>query len=288
MKRILDCKVTKAPLEFGFLNIPAKYVDSFPNVTSTTPVRVFFDSATEPEKISFQAKHRRLLGLTKWYEQSGARIGDTISIEVINRGDYRIRLVPSQRAGSFVPYVLSTEAAKWYQKFIEKTSTDKPGFKGYDGGDSDKAWTRYVERVLTNWGRNEGYDVIADFGSPVRIDLRWCKSKQDRVAIEHENVGDMHGKPLVESPIHREVEKLLDNTSAPLRVLITYFRDSAFAQELVNFQAQLQREIQSRESYGFEFLLMAGPWHIVEPQEFVAYVFKPSIAAEFIPPRYPA
>ena len=143
-----------------------------------------------------------------------------------------------------------------------------------------------MERVLTNWGRGEGYDPIADFDSPVRIDLIWRKNKQDMVAIEHENVGDMHGKPLEASPIHREVEKLLDSTSAPLRILITYFREAAFPQELLSFRTQLEAEIQSRGKYNFEFLLMAGPWEISYPNDFVAYVYKPKIDAEFIPPNY--
>ncbi|MDG7008387.1 MAG: hypothetical protein JRN06_09135 [Nitrososphaerota archaeon] len=289
MERALECKVTKAPLEFGFLNIPAKHIDSFPKVTTTTPIRVFFDSSDEAKKINFQARHRRLLGLTDWYKQNGARIGDTVSIEVIGRGEYRMKLVPGQPTRPLVSDVLNTDAAKWYRNFIDRTSTDEGGqFKGYEGGDSDKQWTRYFEHVLSRWGREEGYEVITDFGSPVRIDVRWCRGKQDRVAIEHENIGDMHGKSLGESSIGREVEKLLDNTTAPLRVLITYFRDSAFGTEFMNMKALLEREVESRGKFDFEFLLMAGPWNIAEPQEFVGYVFRPRITAEFIPPHYPS
>lgn len=99
MKKILESKVTKRPLQDGFLNIPAKYIDSFPNTTSTTPVRVYFDSANDVRRISFLPKQRRLTGLTGWYRQNGAKTGDTISIEVISRGKYRMRLVPGQRLG---------------------------------------------------------------------------------------------------------------------------------------------------------------------------------------------
>jgi hypothetical protein len=185
-----------------------------------------------------------------------------------------------------IPDVLRTEAAKWYREFLERTSTEKGGdFKGYKGGDSDKAWTEYMEQVLRSWGEEE-YDVVCDFDSPSRIDVIWRKNKQDKVAIEHENDGDTHGRPLEESGIGREIEKLLDNTSAPLRVLITYFKNSAFGKEIVNLQAQLEEEIRTRGKHDFEFLLLAGPWGIAEPQEFVAYIFRPKIISEFIPPYY--
>lgn len=288
MKKFLECKVTKAPLEYGFLNILVKHVDSFPKKGSTTPIRVFFDSSDEARRINFQGRHRRLSGLTEWYGQNGARIGDTVLIEVLNRGEYRMKLVPGHPPRSSIPDVFSTNAAKWFHEFIRRTSTNDGGeFKGYQGGDSDKKWTSYFERVLSRWGREMGYEVITDFGSPVRIDVRWCMGKQDRVAIEHENVGDTHGKSLGESYIGREVEKLLDNTPAPLRVLITYFRDSAFGTELIGIKSMLEKEVESRGKYDFEFLLMAGPWNILEPQEFVGFVFRPKITGEFIPPLYP-
>lgn len=287
MGQVFEREITGRPLKNGFLPIPAQYHQLFPDADSSTKIRVYFDTATEAVKKNFQ-KNKRITGLTGWFSQTGARTGDRVSIEALGRGEYRMTLIPKQSPRSSLPTLLSTEAARWYRTFIQKTYDEDDGFKGYTGGDSDKEWTKYIESVLTNWGRNDGFDVFPDFDSPVRIDLRWCQNKRDVVAVEHENVGDMHGKPLGESSIGREVEKLLDNTNAPLRVLITYFRDSAFETEFFSFKAQLEKEIQTREKYDFEFLLMAGPWNIAEPQEFVAYVFRPRISAELVPPHYPS
>ena len=99
LAEIVTCKVTSAPLKYGFVNIPSKQISAFPNVDKTIRVKAHFEPGDVSGEVSFQGKHRRLLGLSRWFKQNGAKFGDTVAVEVLQMGEYRLRLVPSQQIG---------------------------------------------------------------------------------------------------------------------------------------------------------------------------------------------
>ena len=176
------------------------------------------------------------------------------------------------------------DAVEWYRGFIA-IFQDKEGyaeFGDYKGRwDSDDDWTGYIEAKLTNWGKAQGFEVVPDFDNPTRIDMLWKKDGEDVVAIEHENAGNS-----VLDGNGTEIEKLLNRTTAPLRVLITYFPDTKFPSKAGQLKDKLLSQLGTKKKKEFAFLLLVAPYEIWDAHQYAAYSFRPTFQAEFLPPPY--
>ena len=185
----------------------------------------------------------------------------------------------SSRVYSDAPF---SDGAEWYQRFITLLDPEHKGcFNGFNGPYTDPAWTDYIIGVIASWGKGSGYEVIHDHGSRVRFDLTWARQGTSQVVIEHENDGENK-----QSPIEREIEKLVHYSQAPLRVLITYFRNGSFPEGVSRLKDSIENELNKVRKYDFELLAMAAPYDVADPQEYVAYLFRPSFILELVLPRY--
>jgi hypothetical protein len=174
------------------------------------------------------------------------------------------------------------DGAGWYQGFIMLLDPEHKGyFKGFNGPYTDPAWTDDIIGVIATWGKGSGYEVILDHGSRVRFDLTWARQGTSQVVIEHENDGENK-----QSPIEREIEKLVHHSQAPLRILITYFRNGSFPEGVSRLKNSIENELNKVRKYDFELLAMAAPYDVADPQEYVAYLFRPSFVPELVLPRY--
>jgi len=100
--------VTYAPLKYGFVNIPARYLDFFPRGPRTITVEVYFDNSKTGQQVKYQPQYKRLFGLTNWYRAHRARFGDKVVIQRLGKGTYRLNLEQSKMpAGG--PAILKVE-----------------------------------------------------------------------------------------------------------------------------------------------------------------------------------
>lgn len=164
------------------------------------------------------------------------------------------------------------DSITWYQSAMHRMK--KEDFFEKNKSAQGRTWTVAIESFLTKWAESEGFVVDSDFDNPVRIDTLWKNNDQTEVAIEHENNGDNR-----QSPITREIEKLVNHTDAPLRVLITYLPESKLPMKFDDLHQEVARKLATKKRPDFEFLLMAGPYEIYSQYEYIAYAFRP----EFVP-----
>lgn len=75
-------KLTRKPLELGFMYIPREWTHFFPIAETTAKILAVFDDEKEVE-LTYNPKYRRLHGLTDFYRKHDAQIGDVIEIEVL-------------------------------------------------------------------------------------------------------------------------------------------------------------------------------------------------------------
>jgi len=78
----MEKKLTKAEIWYGFLRIPSKFSEIFPNEKGE------FDFIINGNKtiLSYHPKYRRIFGLGKWYKQFKAKEGTNVKVIKIGRG----------------------------------------------------------------------------------------------------------------------------------------------------------------------------------------------------------
>lgn len=69
-------KLIEVELKLGFLHIPAMGVNIMPESDSSIPV--FIDN--QSKKLKYNAKYKRLFGLTAWYRKHKLEVGDIVTI----------------------------------------------------------------------------------------------------------------------------------------------------------------------------------------------------------------
>jgi hypothetical protein len=261
-----ECRITERSLKDGFLNIPAEFVDSFPEARLSTAIRVFLDSATAAVKKNFQAKYKRITGLKRWYNETDARVGDMVTVEVVRRGEYRMRLVHSQvrlEKGRQI-------GRQWFESFRRELTTkwQNPRW-GTDYGNDP--WTKLMIQFLLDLGEKNGYTVKGEGG---RRDVSWFRNGILEVHIEHENEGDDWDALLT----HEITD--LRNSSATLKVLITYVRPDLYP--ATNYAERLADLLNADEPKNSEWLLVVAPWYPKEAADYVGHYLRPSFARELL------
>ncbi len=89
IKQPFERKLIEKEIELGFLYIPSKARAAFPNENSK--VEVFLGESEESGLYSYNSTHYRLFGLTSWYVSNNANPKDTVEIEVIDFGRFRLK-----------------------------------------------------------------------------------------------------------------------------------------------------------------------------------------------------
>ncbi|HOW36440.1 MAG TPA: hypothetical protein PL155_08525 [Candidatus Omnitrophota bacterium] len=77
MKSKILRKLIDVEIRLGFLHIPAAGIDLFPE--KNTKINALVDG--ESRQLTYNATHRRIFGLTKWYSDCHVKVGDEIEIE---------------------------------------------------------------------------------------------------------------------------------------------------------------------------------------------------------------
>ncbi len=75
-------KVIGVEKKLGFLYIPAQGQEFMP--TSTSKVSVILDGLSKPAELSYNAVHKRVFGLTSWYQKNKVEVGTVLDIELTN------------------------------------------------------------------------------------------------------------------------------------------------------------------------------------------------------------
>ena len=88
----MNCRLTHSNLQRGFLYIPQKHSHLFPTGNGTVAIKALLGDSGYTKELTFKPRRLRLFGLTKWYRESGAEIGDVVSIDVLGSGKYRLKL----------------------------------------------------------------------------------------------------------------------------------------------------------------------------------------------------
>lgn len=70
-------KLIEVEIRLGFLHIPAGAVDKMPDKSMKIPVVI----DGQPRKLTYNAKYKRIFGLTKWYKKCKVKVGDTIILK---------------------------------------------------------------------------------------------------------------------------------------------------------------------------------------------------------------
>ena len=76
MKSKFVRKLIEVEIRLGFLSIPSHGIELFSGSNEKIDVKI----NGEKRKLSFNANHRRIFGLTGWYKEIGAKIGDLIEV----------------------------------------------------------------------------------------------------------------------------------------------------------------------------------------------------------------
>jgi len=86
-------KLTQKPLQLGFLYVPKSKADLFPSIDAKLIVALNSEKEVE---LTYNAKYRRLHGLTEFYRKNDAQLGDVVEVEVVDPlKKYRISLEKS-------------------------------------------------------------------------------------------------------------------------------------------------------------------------------------------------
>ncbi len=85
MKNKIVRKLIEVEIRLGFLHIPASGIELMPETNSK--IRVSIDN--KAHELTYNATHKRIFGLTKWYKGHNVKIGDTVSLEKVD-GKYRL------------------------------------------------------------------------------------------------------------------------------------------------------------------------------------------------------
>jgi len=136
----------------------------------------------------------------------------------------------------------------------------------YEKTEKDAAWTEYIkDGFLSELAKELGFDVIKREGI-YGIDLTWERASDGiSVAIEHENN--------VQTIWDNEVPNLL-KAAAPLKVLITYVKDTEFpGRKIADKLLKVLRE----KNFNQDFLLILGTYSMSEPTDWIGYLYRPEL-----------
>jgi hypothetical protein len=79
---VIKCIITRKPLQLGFLYISKQNATLFPSTGASVKVRAVFDNEQEVQ-LTYNPKYKRLHGLTGFYREHNAQVGDLVDIEVL-------------------------------------------------------------------------------------------------------------------------------------------------------------------------------------------------------------
>ena len=157
---------------------------------------------------------------------------------------------------------------QFFCRFQDYVKKDR---KKYERTTSDTAWTKYLkDGFLSELANGLGFDEIKSEGIH-GIDLTWKRSSDGMsIAIEHENE--------LKTIWNKEVPNLLE-AIAPLKVLITYVKDTYFpGTEIANRLLKFLK----KKNFGQEFLLILGTDSLNEPTDWIGYLYRPELAFQHL------
>lgn len=138
---------------------------------------------------------------------------------------------------------------------------------------SPTEWTNLMVSVLKIVASEKGFSREKEV--PIasgRVDEKWKKGTIS-VFIEHENNGN------VEDLMNKEVRNLF-NSDGDLRILITYF-DEKKAEEQDRLKSGiLDKLINEKRGRNFEFLLVIGKNEMLSPDDWKAFLYRPTFEYE--------
>ncbi|MFT3845769.1 MAG: hypothetical protein QM725_12005 [Lacibacter sp.] len=73
-------KIIAVEKKLGFLYFPAQGQEFMP--AHTTKVAVVLEGTTKSTELSYNADHKRIFGLTNWYNKNGVTVGTSIHVEL--------------------------------------------------------------------------------------------------------------------------------------------------------------------------------------------------------------
>jgi len=84
--------ITRKPLQLGFMYVPKEYAHLFPFTDSPIKITALFDNHDKELELTYNPKYRRIHGLSAFYREYDAHIGDLVKIEVVeNLKKYKIQ-----------------------------------------------------------------------------------------------------------------------------------------------------------------------------------------------------
>jgi len=75
-------KIIAVERRLGFLYVPAVGQEFMPKKTGKFTVQL--EGETKAKSLSYNTDHRRVFGLTKWYQNQGVEVGTLLNIEILN------------------------------------------------------------------------------------------------------------------------------------------------------------------------------------------------------------
>lgn len=95
-------KLTRKPIQLGFLHIPKSKAHLFPSKKDSVKIVVIFDDRNKVE-LTYNSKYRRLHGLTEFYRKHNAKPGDNVRVEVLELGEkYKISF---EKSTEYIPFL---------------------------------------------------------------------------------------------------------------------------------------------------------------------------------------
>lgn len=158
----------------------------------------------------------------------------------------------------------------------EKSERVRKAYKNKKRTLKDKKWTELMNEVLRDMMSDNGFEREDEqkIGQG-RLDEKWQKGGCS-VFIEHENVSN------VDKLMNEEVRNLL-NSDGDLRVLFTYFYRREREKQKTLIDGILKKLKNEKKGRNFEFLLVIGIGLLETPNDWEAYLYRPTF--EYVPIR---
>ncbi len=86
-------------LDLGFLYIPASISRHFPRKNGT--MALYLGEARRPTELTYNAKFRRVFGLTKWYRRMKLSPKDVITIDILDNGEIHLSTARARSSQSY-------------------------------------------------------------------------------------------------------------------------------------------------------------------------------------------
>lgn len=75
--------ISRKPLQLGFLYISKQNASLFPSTNSSVKIKALLDDSEQEVQVTYNPKYKRIHGLTAFYREHNAQIGDFVETEIL-------------------------------------------------------------------------------------------------------------------------------------------------------------------------------------------------------------